>query len=126
MTEIVQSVLKDFGPWAAMSLLLLWWINRQIIKSDVANEKAVKRLQTSEDWIRGTLTEMNTKMIEALADNSFAMREMVQSNRDTQRTNREILAALRSRPCMHEAELPDAPTQPPTEPLVRRKDRDHA
>lgn len=125
MPDIVMTLLQTVGPWAALCAILLWWISKQIAKSDATNDKTIKRLQASEDWIRGTLVEMNTKMVDAMSDVTHAMREMAQTNRDNQRTNREILNALRSRPCMHEVDLPDAPSQKDTEPLIRRT-MDHA
>lgn len=123
--DIIGELLKTYGPWVALCAILLWWISRQVAKADISNEKTIRRLQSTEDWIRTTLVQMADKMADALADNTNAMREMVQANRDTQRTNREILHALRGRPCMHDADLPDSSVQPPTEPIVR-KGRDHA
>jgi hypothetical protein len=123
--DIFTKILTEVGPWAALALLLLWWIHKQLAKQDAANAKTISRLQATEDWIRKTLVDTTNRVTDALADNAHAMREAVQAQRDTQRTNREILIALRGRPCMHDADLPDAAVQPPTEPIVR-KGRDHA
>lgn len=121
----LTALIVEVGPWAALAGLLLWWIHKQLAKQDTANERTIKRLQTTEDWIRENLLATTNKVTDALAANASAMRESVQAQRDTQRVNREILIALRSRPCMHDADLPDAAHQPPTEPIVRRG-RDHA
>jgi hypothetical protein len=121
--EVLAGIITQLGPWAALCAALLWWIHRQLAKQELANEKTIRRLQTSEDWIRTTLVDMNAKMTDALADVTHAMREQAQSNRETQRTNREILHALRGRPCMHDADLPDGPRAPDTETAIERKHR---
>lgn len=117
MTDIILEILKSVGPWAALCLLLLWWIHKQLEKQGKANDATVRRLQASEDWIRGTLSEMHEKTIQVAADSAYAIREMT-------RTNREILEALRGRPCMHDIAT-STPAEKPTEPLIKRN-RDHA
>jgi hypothetical protein len=127
--DILLELVKTYGLFAALAAVVIWWGARQIMSANKerkeANALAVKRLQATEDWIRGTLVGLNDRSTQALADVTNALRDQAATNRDIIKTNREILIALRGRPCMTGADLPETPAQPPTEPIVR-KGRDHA
>jgi hypothetical protein len=135
--DFIKELITEVGPWAALCAVLLWWIQRQLSnqRADHAaavaeqrkmNAATVARLQANEDWIRNTHSAQHGQMITVIADVTHALRENIQASRDTQRTNRDLLLALRTRPCMHDADLPEAPQQPPTEPAIERKGRTHA
>jgi len=91
-------LISQLGFPVALCLVLLWWINGQAKRWQSDHAALTTRLQQSEDWIRDTLSLMNAQLAGVIRDNTHAMHELLN-------TNREIVRALRERPCMHDVKI---------------------
>ncbi len=86
----IATIAKDFGPWVVLCGFLVWQSHRR-------EQRMAKRLDHVEDQIR-------EQLVRVIEKNSSIMGQ--------------VLAALRSRPCLMEEdrdERPALPHEPPTE-----------
>lgn len=86
----IATLVKDFGPWVVLCGFLIWQSHRR-------EQRMAKRLDHVEDAIR-------EQLVRVIEKNSTIMGQ--------------VLAALRSRPCLMEEDRddrPHLPSDPPTE-----------
>jgi hypothetical protein len=86
----LPAIISQLGFPVAIAAFLIW-------QQSKATASMMARLAASEDFIRSTLAELNKETAQALRENTAAMREGARAHRD-------ILLALRSRPCLSEPE----------------------
>jgi hypothetical protein len=98
--EDLLSLVERLGVPVALLLLFVYFDMKRRAKDDDEKDGLVERLTALENYQRAELQQMVIEHTTALQNHADASREMVRTAREQSQVHKQLITALRTRPCL--------------------------